>query len=90
MCLAVPFRLIRINGNEALADRSGVSRNVRVDFIKDPRPGDYVLVHAGFAIEKIDEKQAEEDLQTAGELAEELKKISQEIEQRHKNTLKHV
>ena len=83
MCLAVPFKLIEINGTEATADRDGINRTIRVDFIKDPQPGDYVLVHAGFAIEKIAEKQAEEDLQTARELAEELRKISAEIMERY-------
>ena len=43
-------------------------RSVRVDFIPDPKPGDYVMVHAGFAIERLPEEQAMEDLETWEEL----------------------
>lgn len=82
MCLAVPFELKEINGTEALAERDGISRRIRVDFIESPKAGDYVLVHAGFAIERVEQVQAEEDLQTARELAEELQKISEEINSR--------
>jgi len=76
MCLAVPLRIKEINGNEAIVERDGISRSVRIDFIKEPKVGDFVLIHAGFAIERINEKQAEEDLEASRELEEELKKIA--------------
>ena len=41
----------------------GMQREMRVDFIPDPKPGDYVIVHAGFAIERLPEQQAMEDLE---------------------------
>ena len=82
MCLAVPFEIKEINGNEAIACRAGIARTVRIDFIKDAKPGDHVLVHAGFAIEKVRRDQAEEDLETARELEEELKKIAAQINER--------
>ncbi|MBR0130904.1 MAG: HypC/HybG/HupF family hydrogenase formation chaperone [Firmicutes bacterium] len=63
MCLAVPLRIKEINGEDAVAERDGVSRKIKVGFIKDPKPGDYVIVHAGFAIERVDEQQAIDDLE---------------------------
>ena len=64
MCLAVPLRLIEINGNNAVGEAMGMRREVRVDFIPEPKIGDYVMVHAGFAIERLEEAQALEDLET--------------------------
>lgn len=62
MCLAVPLKLIEINGNTAVGEAMGMTRGIRVDFIKEPRIGDYVMVHAGFAIERLPQQQAEDDL----------------------------
>ena len=62
MCLAVPLKLIEINGNKAVGESMGMQRKLRVDFIPEPRIGDYVIVHAGFAIERLPEKQALEDI----------------------------
>ena len=62
MCLAVPLKLIEINGNNAVGESMGMQRKLRVDFIPEPKIGDYVIVHAGFAIERLPEKQALEDL----------------------------
>ena len=63
MCLAVPLKLIEINGVDAVGESMGMRRRLRVDFIEDPRVGDYVIVHAGFAIERLPEQQALEDLE---------------------------
>ena len=63
MCLAVPLKLIEINGTKAVGEAMGMTREVRVDFIKEPKIGDYVIVHAGFAIERLPEQQAWEDIQ---------------------------
>lgn len=68
MCLAIPLKLIEINGNTAVGESLGMTREIRVDFIKDPAIGDYVMVHAGFAIEKLPEQQALEDLEIWEEL----------------------
>ena len=75
MCLAVPLRIKELNGTDAVVERDGVSRKVKVNFIREPKVGDYVMVHAGFAIEKVNEKQAEEDLMAFRELEEVLKTI---------------
>lgn len=76
MCLAVPLELKEINGNEALAERDGIGRTIRIDFIKDAKPGDCVLVHAGFAIERISKKQAEETAAAVRELEEAIAGLS--------------
>ena len=68
MCLAVPLKLIEINGNDAVGEALGMRRAVRVDFIPEPKIGDYVMVHAGFAIERLPQEQAEDDLETWEEL----------------------
>ena len=68
MCLAVPLKLIEINGNNAVGESMGMHRKLRVDFIPEPRIGDYVIVHAGFAIERLPEKQALEDIEAWEEI----------------------
>ena len=73
MCLAVPLKLIEIDGKEAVGDVMGVRRRIRVDFIPEPKIGDYVIVHAGFAIERLSEQQALEDLNSWEELDETLR-----------------
>ena len=72
MCLAVPLKLIEIKGKTAIGEAMGVSREIRVDFIRDPKPGEYVIVHAGFAIEVMEEKQAKEDRKAYREVLREL------------------
>ena len=62
MCLAIPLKLVEINGNTATGEAMGMRREIRVDFIEEPKVGDYVIVHAGFAIERLPEQQAVEDL----------------------------
>ena len=72
MCLAVPLKLIEIKGNTAIGEAMGVSREIRVDFIRDPKPGEFVIVHAGFAIERMSEAQAELDLEAWAEVEDAL------------------
>ena len=62
MCLAVPLKLIEIDGKNAVGESMGMQRKLRVDFIPEPKLGDYVIVHAGFAIERLPEEQALEDI----------------------------
>ena len=68
MCLAVPLKIIEIHGLDAVGESLGMRRPLRVDFIPDPKIGDYVIVHAGFAIERLSEGQALEDLESWEEL----------------------
>ena len=60
MCLAVPLRIKELDGTDAVVERDGVSRRVKVNFIREPKVGDYVMVHAGFAMQIVDEKEFEE------------------------------
>ena len=63
MCLAVPLKIESVDGNKAVCSSLGLTREVRVDFIPEPKAGDYVIVHAGFAIERLPESQALEDIE---------------------------
>ena len=62
MCLAIPMKVKEIEGDAAVVEAGGIRKNVRLDLLDDVRLGDYVLIHTGYAIEKIDEKEAEETL----------------------------
>ncbi|MBM4144304.1 MAG: HypC/HybG/HupF family hydrogenase formation chaperone [Lentisphaerae bacterium] len=70
MCLAIPMRIdeIRADGT-GVADLDGVAREVALSLIADPRVGDYVIVHAGYAIEKLDRQEADERLALFREIA---------------------
>jgi hydrogenase expression/formation protein HypC len=69
MCLAVPMKVNKITGNSAVVEYEGTMREVRLDLV-DPKPevGDYVIIHAGFALHLIDEEEAQESLKTWKEL----------------------
>ncbi len=60
MCLAVPATVVELNGTTATISVDGALREVDVSLIEDVRLGDYVLVHAGFAIHKWDKSEVEE------------------------------
>jgi hydrogenase expression/formation protein HypC len=62
MCLAIPSRIIRIENQVATIDVDGVQRNASLLLLDGAQVGDYVIVHAGFAIHKIDETEAMESL----------------------------
>ena len=68
MCLAIPARILKIAGNLAQVDMAGVKREADVRMVSNVRVGEYVLIHAGFAIEKIEEKDAEETLRLLREI----------------------
>ena len=61
MCLAVPLKLIAIDGTSGVGEFDGVRRKVQLTFVPKAKVGDYVIVHAGFAMEIMDEEQAELD-----------------------------
>ena len=63
MCVAVPMKVLEIEQNTALVELGGTQRQARLDIIdQSPQIGDYVIVHAGFAIRLIEEKEARETL----------------------------
>ena len=43
MCLAMPMKINKIDGSSAECEAGGLTQNIRIDFIKDPKPGDYVM-----------------------------------------------
>ncbi|HIE03154.1 MAG TPA: HypC/HybG/HupF family hydrogenase formation chaperone [Candidatus Latescibacteria bacterium] len=69
MCLAVPMRVIEVRGDMGVAELWGVRREVGLHLLEDVEVGDYVLVHAGFAIEKVDPGEAERTLEMLSEIA---------------------
>ena len=75
MCLAVPLKIESIDGMDAVAGRDGVRRKIRLDLLKDPKIGEYVIVHAGFAIERLREEQALQDLEAAREVEDALREL---------------
>ena len=62
MCLAIPSRVVDIKNDMAVIDVDGVRREASLLLLEDPKVGDWVIVHAGFAIQKIDEAAARESL----------------------------
>lgn len=66
------MKLVEIDGKRAVGEAMGMRRELRVDFIDKPKLGEYVIVHAGFAIERLGEQQALEDLESWGEVADAL------------------
>ena len=73
MCLAVPLRLVSVSGTDAIGEVGGIQREVSIMMTPDVKVGDYVIVHAGFAIQVLDQKEAEENLELLrqiGEMAE--------------------
>ena len=69
MCLAIPSRIVEINDTLGTVDVDGVQREVSLMLIEEPKVGDYVIVHAGFAIQRIDEEAAQESLKALREVA---------------------
>jgi len=61
MCLAIPAKVIEVKGCRAKVDFGGTTREIDVSLV-NVRPGQYVLVHAGFAIQVLDEREALETL----------------------------
>ncbi|HUJ11047.1 MAG TPA: HypC/HybG/HupF family hydrogenase formation chaperone [Verrucomicrobiae bacterium] len=60
MCLAVPAQIVELNGTTATISVEGALREIDVSLVEEPRLGDYVLVHAGFAIHKWERSEVEE------------------------------
>ncbi|HOC03066.1 MAG TPA: HypC/HybG/HupF family hydrogenase formation chaperone [bacterium] len=68
MCLAVPMRVKKINKNIAEVELSGIRRNIDISLIEGVNVGDYVIVHAGFAIQKLSKKDARTTLKLFSEM----------------------
>jgi hydrogenase expression/formation protein HypC len=70
MCLAVPALIKSINGQQAVADIEGVTRDISLQLTPEAKVGDYVLLHTGYAISIIDADEAEETLKLLREMSE--------------------
>ncbi len=71
MCLAVPARVVEcLEGERALIDLDGVRMDISLELLDDVHPGDYVIVHVGYAIGKLDEDEALATLQAMVEMAQ--------------------
>ncbi len=69
MCIAIPSKIIEIDDNIGTIDVDGVKRKASLLLLEEANVGDYVIVHAGFAIHKIDEQAAMESLKLLKEAA---------------------
>lgn len=72
MCLAVPGRVVEMNGPIALVDFGGVRRRIAVSLTPQVQVGEFVLVHAGYAIQVVDVEEAERQLELIREVYAEL------------------
>ena len=70
MCLGIPGKIIVIEKNVAKVDVGGLLRDVSIDLCPDVSVGEYVLIHTGFAIQKVDEEEAKETMEFLKQLAE--------------------
>ena len=68
MCLAIPMKIKRIKGEFAEVEAGRLKRTVNIQMLPSAKTGDYVLVHAGFAIQIVDPKGAEETLKLIDEI----------------------
>jgi len=63
MCLAIPAKVVQLReGDQALVDLAGVRKEISLALVEDVRPGDYVIVHVGYALQKLDTREAEKTL----------------------------
>jgi hydrogenase expression/formation protein HypC len=70
MCLAIPGKIVKMEGNTALVDFDGIQQEVIIALVLNPEVGKYVIVHAGYAIEQMDEKDAIEAIEQWKEIAD--------------------
>ncbi|MEN8907668.1 MAG: HypC/HybG/HupF family hydrogenase formation chaperone [Clostridiales bacterium] len=70
MCLAIPGKVIKVLEKVAEVEILGVKRNVAIDLVKNVKKGEYLLIHTGCAIDKIDEDEAEKTIELFKELEE--------------------
>ncbi|CAO0819806.1 Hydrogenase maturation factor HypC [Desulfarculales bacterium] len=70
MCLAVPTKIVEIDGEMATVEVGGVLRAVSLMLVSDLKVGDYVITHAGFALHRVDEQEALASINLLRELVE--------------------
>ena len=70
MCIAIPVRIVELQGEDATVDAMGNRFKAKTSLLKDAKVGDLVLVHAGFAISKVDEAEAKETWDILSQISE--------------------
>lgn len=68
MCLAIPMKIKKIDGEFAKVETGRLIRTINIQMVPAIKEGDYVIVHAGFALEKIDPQKAKETLKVINEI----------------------
>jgi len=68
MCLSVPAKIIDVNGNSAKVSVRGTLVDISLQLVDDVKTGDYVLVHTGFALQKVSEEEALETIELIRQL----------------------
>ncbi|MBU1061516.1 MAG: HypC/HybG/HupF family hydrogenase formation chaperone [Candidatus Omnitrophica bacterium] len=68
MCLGIPMKILKIENDRAIVTAGQIRRSIAINMLDRVNLGDYVIVHAGFAIEKIDPQKAEETLRMLEEI----------------------
>ena len=81
MCLSIPAKVIKIDGDMAIVSVGGAEYNASIQMLTDVNVGDYILLHTGFAIQKIDEEEAIETLKTFQEFSNLNELLDQEEKQ---------
>ncbi|MBC8343063.1 MAG: HypC/HybG/HupF family hydrogenase formation chaperone [Bacteroidetes bacterium] len=81
MCLSVPAKVLEIHGEMAKVSLGGIEYEASLQIVEDIQVGDYVLLHTGYAIQKLSEEEAMETLK----LFEELKELNKQIEEEEKD-----
>ena len=86
MCIAAPAKVVEINKEEGslFADFGGVRQEAKISLLPDIEIGDYVLIHAGYAIEKLTDEAAKESLEAWEELMNVLEEEDRQMEQARK------
>ncbi len=68
MCIALPCKLVEVNGDQGVMEIGGTRHTVLLDLVDGVKEGDYVIVHAGYAISKVEEGEALARLQLVSEM----------------------
>lgn len=68
MCLGIPMKIKKIEGEFAKVESGRLIRTINIQMLPQVKPGDYVIVHAGFAIERVDPEKAKETLKIIDEI----------------------
>jgi len=69
MCLAIPAKIVKVDGIMATAEVGGVQKEISLALIEDVAVGDYVIVHVGYALNRLDPQEAEQTLELFREVA---------------------